>query len=132
MSSRSEDEAWRSIVENYGDQPDVEPLAPEDEREPSEPSYDEGDERDRDPWDAFDRFVPPAPPPVPHPPPVRLTAWIGLFGSPAVLLLALVLGIALPTWLGYFLVGYFVGGFLYLVFTMRREPRDPWDNGARV
>ena len=130
MSSRSEDEAWRSIVENYGDRPDVEPLSPGTEPEPEpvreapEAAYD-----DRDP---FDRFVPPMPPPVPHPPPVRFTAWVGLFGAPAVLLVALVLGLSLPGWLGYLLVGSFIGGFLYLVFHMQREPRDPGDDGARV
>ncbi len=69
---------------------------------------------------------------MPHPPPVRFAAWIGLFGSPAVLLVALVLGIELPGWMGYFLVGYFIGGFLYLVLHMQRGPRDPGDDGARV
>ena len=124
MSSRSEDEAWRSIVENYGDQPDLEPLPPEalTEREPER----------LPPEDDWDTFVPPTPPPVPHPPPVRLAAWTGLFGSPAVLLLATVLGISLPGWMGYVLVGSFIGGFLYLVFHMQRGPRDPGDDGARV
>ena len=123
MSSRNEDEVWRSIVENYGDQPDVEPL-PEGPEEP-EPVRETSE-------DSWDMFVPPTPPPVPHPPPVRFAAWIGLFGSPAVLLLATVLGISLPGWMGYVLVGSFVGGFLYLVVHMQRGPRDPGDDGARV
>ena len=123
MSSRNEDEVWRSIVENYGDQPDVEPLP--DEPEEPEPVRET-------PEDSWDTFVPPTPPPVPHPPPVRFAAWIGLFGSPAVLLLATVLGISLPGWMGYVLVGSFVGGFLYLVVHMQRGPRDPGDDGARV
>ena len=123
MSSRNEDEVWRSIVENYGDQPDVEPL-PEEPEEP-EPVREASE-------DSWDTFVPPTPPPVPHPPPVRMAAWIGLFGSPAVLLLATVLAISLPGWMGYILVGSFVGGFLYLVVHMQRGPRDPGDDGARV
>ncbi len=76
--------------------------------------------------------MPPPPPPLPHPPPVRFAAWSGLFGSPAVLLVALVLGIALPAWLGYLLVGAFLGGFGYLVVHMQRGPRDPGDDGARI
>jgi hypothetical protein len=63
---------------------------------------------------------------------VRLAAWIGVFGAPAVLLLVMVLALPLPSWLEKGLVGYFVAGFLYLVFNMDRGPRDPWDNGARV
>lgn len=129
MSSRSEDEAWRSIVENFGDRADAEPLPPPDEPERSRPSYDEDE---RDPWDEIDRFVPPEPPPLPHPPPVRYAAWLGVFGAPAVLLIALVLSLPLPTWASYLLVAYFVGGFLYLVFHMQRGPRDPGDDGARV
>jgi hypothetical protein len=63
---------------------------------------------------------------------VRLAAWIGVFGAPAVLLVVMVLALPLPTWLEKGMVGYFVAGFLYLVFNMERGPRDPWDDGARV
>jgi hypothetical protein len=130
VSGQNEDDAWRSIVENYGDRPPVEPLPPEPEPEPAwYPTYDpDGADRADDP----DRFVPPTPPPIPHPPPVRFAAWLGLFGSPAVLLVALVLGISLPAWLAYGLIGAFVGGFGYLVLHMDHEPRDPGDNGARL
>jgi hypothetical protein len=131
VTGRSEDDVWRSIVENYGERPDVDLPAPDDEHvlDP-EPEPDDVDaEADAD---ADARFVPPPPPPLPHPPPVRLAAWIGVFGSPAVLLLATILGIALPTWLGYALIGYFLAGFGYLVLHMERGPRDPWDDGARL
>lgn len=129
MPRSNEDEAWQAIVENYGDRVEldpVEPAAPEPEPEhpqvPAEldPSYDE------------DRFVPPPPPPLPHVPRDRMLAWVGLFGSPALLLTALVVGIHIPTLLGYLLVCGFVGGFLYLVVQMPRGPHDPWDDGARL
>ncbi len=77
-------------------------------------------------------FVPPPPPPLPRVEPDRMIAWVGVLGSPVVLLCALIFSIGIPTWLGYLLVGAFVGGFLYLVVKMPREPRDPWDDGAQV
>ena len=46
------------------------------------------------------------------------------------LLACLILRIGLPELLAYALVAAFVGGFLYLVVTMTREPRDPDDDGA--
>ena len=126
MSGQSEDDAWRSIVENYGDRPDVEalPPAPEPEARPVAP--------DDDLPEYDEKFVPPEPPPLPHPPPVRFAAWTGVFGAPTVLLFALVLGISLPSWLGYGLIASFVGGFAYLVIHMQRGPRDPGDDGAVV
>ncbi len=74
--------------------------------------------------------MPPPPPPIPRTTPDRLAAWAGVFGSPAVLLICLVLGISLPQLLAYLLVIGFVGGFIYLVIQMPREPRDPGDDGA--
>ena len=79
-----------------------------------------------------ERFEPPPPPPLPRPAADRLAAWVGVFGAPAVLLTALILGISLPTVIGYLLVAAFVGGFVYLVYRMPRGPRDPWDDGAQV
>lgn len=121
MQPDNEDEAWRAIVENYGDRPDLDdpPLAHTPEPVPV-PVPDE------------DRFVPPTPPPVPRTSPDRLAAWAGLFGAPVVLLVALVLNLSLPTWVGYLLVAWFVGGFLYLVVQMPSGPRDPDDDGARL
>ena len=126
MSGQSEDDVWRSIVENYGERPEVEPLpeAPSPEPRPVAP--------DDDLPEPDDRFVPPDPPAFPPPPPVRFAAWTGLFGAPTVLLVALVLGIALPAWIAYALVASFVGGFGYLVVHMQRGPRDPGDDGAVV
>ena len=47
------------------------------------------------------------------------------------LLTALVLGIGLPSLIGYLLVAAFIGGFVYLVVQMPRGPQDPYDDGAR-
>jgi hypothetical protein len=77
-------------------------------------------------------YEPPPPPPVPRTTPDRLVAWIGIFGSPAVLLASLILQISLPPIIGYLLIVGFVGGFVYLVAKMPREPRDPWDDGAQI
>ena len=136
MNRGDEDEAWRGIVENYGDRPQVDDLPPpEPAPAPSEPAVDEPFDPaydDLDPPGEGERFVPPVPPPAP---PLRLPQhlpWIGVFGAPVVLVLALLTGLPLPPWLGYLLVIGFVGGFVYLVLTMRRGGRDPWDDGARL
>ncbi|MFA6299888.1 MAG: hypothetical protein WCS84_10095 [Nocardioides sp.] len=136
MQRDNEDEAWRAIVENFGDRADLDP-GPEPEAPAPTPaaapdpqlSWDEP-YPDSD-WSS-DRFVPPPPPPIPTTTRDRLIAWVGVFGSPAVLLFCLVLGIDLPPLVGYALVAGFVGGFLYLVLQMPRGPRDPDDDGARI
>ena len=147
MQRDSDEDAWRAIVENYGeraeldDEPATEPPAdpsteqrlerffvplPRPEAEEADDVRDVDDEPD-------DAFVPPAPPPLPKLPPDRLLAWTGLFGSPTVLLVCVVLNVHLPPWLGYLLVASFIGGFLYLVVKMpRRDDIDPWDDGARL
>ena len=137
MSGQSEEDVWRSIVENYGERPQLDPMQPEEPEAPAPPqppvapALNDGADVDLEEATA-DRFVPPPPPPLPHPPPVRLAAWLGLFGSPAVLLLSLILGFMLPPLLGYALIGAFLGGFAYLVVHMQRGPRDPGDDGARI
>jgi len=124
----SEDDAWRSIVENYGDRAEIGPEElPEPVPEPV-PDRDQTDEPAQD----EDRYVPPPPPPLPHLTPDRFAAWTGVFGAPTVMLVALLLGIHFPAWLGYLLVAAFVGGFVYLVVQMPRGPRDPGDDGARL
>ena len=84
------------------------------------------------PEDVEERFVPPPPPPLPRPENKRLVAWAGVFGVPILLLVCLVTGISLPALLAYAMVGWFVGGFVYLVLLMPRGPRDPDDDGARL
>lgn len=133
MQPESDDDAWRAIVDNYGDPADLDPgdrtplSASPDEADDEAGTADDGIES----WDD-ERFVPPPVPPVPTATPDRMAAWVGLFGSPTVLLLSLLIGIHLPTWLGYLLVGGFLGGFGYLVAQMPRGPRDPGDDGARL
>ncbi len=132
-----DDDVWRAIVDNYGeraelDSDDGEPPEVEPEpRRPNEPTASWDDPYPDSDW-STDRFVPPPPPPLPAPSIDRLFAWLGVFGSPVVLLVCLVFGIDLPQLLAYLLVGAFVGGFLYLVIQMPRGPRDPDDDGAQV
>ncbi len=135
MSSRDEDEVWRDIVENYGEAPTVEEAEPEAQPPPEVPRPEAAAEPSAwnpSPWEDEGRFVPPPPPPVPLAEPRRLLAWSGLFGSPALLLVALVTGWTMPSWLSTLLVLWFVVGFGYLVVTMTDEPRDPGDDGARI
>lgn len=160
---RDDDEAWRAIVDNYGERARLEEPAPEarDRARPEDQAADAGaagpaepeplegtvlpprrsehpaDDPSayRDPielQDHDDRFVPPVPPPLPRPRGLRAVAWAGVFGSPAVLLICLLVGISLPQLLAYVLVAGFVGGFVYLVWQMPRGPRDPFDDGAVV
>ena len=148
---RDDDDAWRAIVDNYGDRVELDPdpapepadLAGSDEASRDDVLDPRGDPRTWDPSpadaadpdlgrDPDDRFVPPAPPPVPTTTPDRYAAWAGVFGAPVLLLVVIVLGIELPAILGYALIAAFVGGFVYLVARMPREPRDPGDDGARI
>ena len=149
----ADERAWQAIVDNYGDRPEIDespttsaPGGPfggrfgdpdaisrrvenpvEDPRDSLDDDLDDDLEDDED-----EGYEPPPPPPLPRVAPDRGLAWAGVFGSPAVLLAALVLSISIPTWLGYLLIIGFVGGFVYLVVTMPREPRDPFDDGAQV
>jgi hypothetical protein len=133
--------AWQAIVENYGDRPEIDDVP---EPEPAPPPVSSapfggrfgnltaGVEDDDADLAEEETYEPPPPPPIPRTTPDRLAAWIGIFGSPALLLTALILGIELPALIGYALVAAFVGGFVYLVYRMPRGPRDPWDDGAQV
>ncbi len=150
MQRDSDEDAWRSIVDNYGDRPalDDEPVV--------DPGPDLGEAQGHDTAsntglarlfrplpepprqddtveDELEEFVPPTPPPLPKLPPDRFLAWLGLFGSPAILLLCLVLDLRLLPWMAYLLVASFIGGFVFLVVKMPRSTDiDPWDDGARL
>ena len=127
----SEDEAaWRAIVENFGDRHEL--VGDEDEPPPVPPSP-RGllpDEPPPAPPDPEDHYVPPPPPPLPRPAPPRLLAWFGLFGVPTLVLICLVADVNLPTWMGLVLMVWFVGGFVYLVASMRPRASDDYDDGA--
>ncbi|QYJ04668.1 hypothetical protein KUV85_03020 [Nocardioides panacisoli] len=145
MQRNDEDDAWQAIVDNYGERPTLE----------DEPAADGADDdtatgqvagghdaealtdtdapdvdAEADPFE--EEFVPPRPAPAPRPPADRLAAWWGVLGAPAVLVVLAVAGIDLPDWVLLGLVAAIIGGFGYLVATMNREPRDPWDDGAQV
>jgi hypothetical protein len=151
------DAEWAQIIANYGDRP-VMGSDPEVEEGAERPSRNPRDADRSRPRNLFDRsylesttepsaelnseaswedeghFVPPEPPPLPTLEPRRKLAWIGLFGAPAMLLLAVVFGWHYPSWLGTLLVLAFVGGFVYLVATMPRSRPGDWggDDGAVV
>jgi hypothetical protein len=129
----SDDATWREIVANYGERV----LGPEDEARVTEQQTEpEARPVEPDPHPELvdigheERFVPPPPPPLPRVPKDRLAAWLGVFVSPLLLLVATVLRIPLPTFVAWLLVGAFLGGFGYLVAQMPRGPRDPFDDGA--
>ena len=148
--SRDEEVLWRSIVDNYGDRVTLDPTTDEPTGEPPKepteeptatqvpaPSPEEQPAEARDWLDAYDdpedHFVPPEPERVPTPEPPRLIAWAGVFGVPVVVLVLVVLRVSLPPWASMLCLAWFVGGFGYLVATMRREPPDnDWDDGARL
>jgi hypothetical protein len=126
----ADEAAWRSIIDNYGERPEI-----ADEPEPQVPGSPRGIIPHEEPEpaelvEAEDHFVPPPPPPLPRPAPPRLLAWFGLFGVPALVLVALLAQVNLPSWLGLILMVWFVGGFIYLVASMRPGASDDYDDGA--
>jgi hypothetical protein len=135
--SEAADAAWRSIIDNYGERPQLDEPAPEPPETPVAPIQVPPSLRDLDgprearaESEAEGHFVPPPPPPLPSATPPRLLAWVGLFGVPMLVLVAIVAGLSLPPWLGLILMVWFVGGFVYLVASMRPGPRDDYDDGA--
>ncbi len=146
----AEDALWLSIVENYGERALLEDSEDETESSPDRPSttserdpglppedfssaeHEPDSESPRIVPDPEDHFVPPEPPPLPVPTPARLLGWVGLFGVPVFVLVALVADIVVPNWLSLGLMAWFVGGFLFLVASMRPRPNDDYDDGARL
>lgn len=125
-----EDARWREIVENYGARPEVEGIegieAPGD-TEVTGPAAPPPPAPAPDPED---HFVPPEPPPVGWPTGPRAVACIGLFAGPALILVMLLFKVTVPTWLGWLAMFGFIGGFGYLVSSVRRP--DEWDDGSQV
>ena len=124
--SSPEDDAWRQIVDHYGDAPEFpeEPAAEVDlpVEEPPEP------EDAEDP----DAFVPPDPPPIPRPHGPRLVAWLGVLGAPILLMVSAIASYQLSSFIAVLLVIWFLSGFGFLVWQMPNERDDPDDNGARL
>ncbi len=132
---RAQQEAWQAIVDNYGDRPALEEPTPV-ELDLDDPVLDDPTLDDPVPDiaspDREERYLPPPPPPVPIPRGLRGLAWGGIVLAPALAVMMLLVRFDLPTALDYLLVGWFVGGFLYLVSTMSQHPREPWDDGSRI
>ena len=128
-----QDALWREIVENYGDRPVLD-QAPSPEPEPAPEVHTHEDEpvgelAELD--DPDEHYLPPPPPPVSYPTGLRAVAWFGIFGGPTIMLLMLTLKIYIPSWAGWFAFFGFVGGFGYLVATMRTDA-EGWDDGAEI
>ena len=121
----AEEQAWRDIVDHYGERPPV--VGPVELTAP--PPVPEGDRSFLD-LDDDEPFVPPPLPPPAVITPERRLAWVGLVASPALLVLTHVLDYPLPGILTTGLVAALIASFAYLVATM--APRDPDDDGARV
>lgn len=128
--AEAEEQAWREIVDHYGEGPDVDGLIelttpleqPEPETDPAEPFLLDSDEDES--------FTPPPLPPPAVISPERRLAWVGFVASPVLLILIQFLDYSLPGILTAGLVIAFIASFVYLVATM--APRDPGDDGARL
>ena len=127
MSTRDDDAASQQIVENYGERPDV-PEAPAAPAASEVPLAEAPEVFHIELYD--EQFVPPPLPPPPVLRPERKVAWVGLVGSPVLLVVLSLIDYSLPAVLTGGLVVAFLASFGYLVATM--EPHDPDDDGARV
>ncbi|WP_328722161.1 hypothetical protein OHT52_23515 [Streptomyces sp. NBC_00247] len=81
----------------------------------------DGDSGGGDDGDAEGHFVPPEPPPLPEADAASKFAWLGVVGSPVLMLLAVLLGWEMTWWLTTVCIGGFLGGCATLV---ARMPHD--------
>ncbi|MHB1817282.1 MAG: hypothetical protein ACYCO9_04485 [Streptosporangiaceae bacterium] len=84
--------------------------------------------------DVDDRYVPAPIPPFPKPDGTTRAAWAGLFGGPAFLFIATVLGWTVPIWAELLAISAFIVGFVVLVVRLGDGPSkgDGPDQGAVV
>jgi hypothetical protein len=84
--------------------------------------------------DVDDRYVPPPIQPFPKPDATTRAAWAGLFGGPAFLFVATLLGWTIPAWAELLAVAAFIVGFVVLVVRLGDGPSkgDGPDQGAVV
>lgn len=148
-----EDEVWRQIVASFNEPaeetsagqpwPDREnvPERPAGQRRPSATDADTGadadameDDDERPVEVEEEHYVPPPPPPLPKVDMGTKLAWFALFGGPAYLLLAALLGWPMDGWILFAAVAAFIGGFVALVVRMGDgPPKDSgWDDGAVI
>ena len=130
-SGQDEDEAWRAIVDNYGERAQLDDASPAPAPPPAPaPAPSPADDVDEEPEE---RFVPPVPPPAPRLPLPKRLAWLAVLGSPTLLVVALLISYDVPSLLGYALVAALLGSLVYLVANMQRaDQRNPWDDGAQL
>ncbi len=84
--------------------------------------------------DVDNRYVPPPIPPFPKPDAAVRAAWAGLFGGPAFLFVATLLGWTVPAWVELLAIAAFIVGFVVLVVRLGDGPSkgDGPDQGAVV
>jgi hypothetical protein len=82
--------------------------------------------------DTDEHYVPPPPPPLPHLDPMAKGAWTALFGGPAYLLIATLVGWTVAGWAALLAIAAFIGGFVVLVLRLGDGPSrgSGPDNGA--
>jgi hypothetical protein len=130
-----EDAVWRDIVDSYGERPEFPDAAPPEPPPAPEPvvAFEVPHELSAATWEDEGHYVPPEPPPVPVPQGPRAVAWAGVLGMPLLMLVLVIVGWSPPSPTGLLMVVWFVGGFGYLVATMRgSDDEGGWDddNGA--
>lgn len=77
-----------------------------------------------------ERFVPDPPAPLPKPAWPTLIGWLGM-GYAVLAMLAVVIGVRLPPWVGWLALVGFVGGFALLVSRLpRTRPPDAGDGAV--
>jgi hypothetical protein len=76
-----------------------------------------------------ERYLPPSPEPLPKPAWPVLLAWIGM-GYAVLTMLAVVVGVRLPSWAGWLAIIGFVGGFGILVTRLPRNRPPEAGDGA--
>ena len=105
--------------------PPVPPGPPWPPADPPAPPPAEADDTD-------EHYVPPPPPPLPHLDSVAKGAWTALFGGPAYLLIATLVGWTVPGWAALLAIAAFVAGFVVLVLRLGDGPSrgSGPDNGA--
>ena len=111
--------------DTVGHRPDPAARAHRTRSDDREPPGGEADDTD-------EHYVPPPPPPLPHLDPVAKGAWTALFGGPAYLLIATLVGWTVAGWTALLAIAAFVGGFVVLVLRLGDGPSrgSGPDNGA--
>ena len=122
----AEDAAWRSIVDDCGDRPEIEDP---EVAAPTQSPVHHDEVEPPSPVEPDDRYRPPPPPPLPCPAPLGCSpGWA--CSACQTLRARAARGEIVPTWMGLVLMVWFVGGFVYLVASMRPGSGDDYDDGA--